>query len=165
MSGCWTFATRLVDLAHGRCLVEGGPDERVHLSGRVVLGHPVVAVREDAEAGEGVDEALRVVPGVRGVPVVLLVRDVGERAAHLALDGVGGQEGLGVHRVEVIDAVEQRRLVPGRAQGAGDDIEDDRPAQAPDVDRPRRRLRIVDDLRPGDPGRQLVGPLHPRAKP
>ena len=30
------------------------------------------------------------------------------------------------------------------------DVEDDRPAQAPDVDRPGRRLRVVDDLRAAD---------------
>ena len=33
-------------------------------------------------------------------------------------------------------------------QGAGDDVEDDRPAQAADVDRAGRGLRVVDDLGP-----------------
>ena len=75
-----------------------------------MLAHPVVAVREDAEPGERVDEALGVVARVRRVPVALLVRDVRERAAHLALDGVGGQERLGVHRVEVVDPVQERGL-------------------------------------------------------
>ena len=51
-----------------------------------------------------------VVAGVRGVAVAGLVGDVGERPAHLALDRVGRQERLGVHRVEVVDAVEERRL-------------------------------------------------------
>ena len=53
---------------------------------------------------------LRVVAGVGRVAVAGLVRDVGQRPAHLALDGVGRQEGLGVHRVEVVDAVEERGL-------------------------------------------------------
>ena len=34
------------------------------------------------------------------------------------------------------------------------------PAQAADVDRPRRRLRVVDDLRAADPGREFVRPVH-----
>ena len=37
------------------------------------------------------------------------------------------------------------------------DVEDDRAAQAADVDRPRRRLRVVDDLRAAD--------ARPRARP
>ena len=60
-----------------------------------------------------------VVPRVRGVAVAGLVRDVGERAAHLALDGVGRQERLGVHRVQVVDAVEERRLEAARRAARG----------------------------------------------
>ena len=104
--------------------------------------------------------SLRVVARVRGVAVAGLVGDVGQRPAHLALDRVGRQERLGVHRVEVVDAVQQRRLDAVGAQRAGDDVEDDRPAQAPDVDRPRWRLRVVDDLRAADPGREFVRPVH-----
>ena len=100
--------------------------------------------------------------GVAGVAVAGRVRDVGERPAHLALDGVGRQERLGVHRVEVVDAVQQRRLEAVGAQRPGDDVEDDRAAQAADVDGPRRRLRVVDDLRPADPRRELVRPVHAR---
>ena len=48
------------------------------------------------------------------------------------------------------------------AQRAGDDVEDDRAAQAADVDRPRRRLGVVDDLRAADPGREFVRPVHAR---
>ena len=70
------------------------------------------------------------VAGVARVAVAGRVGDVGQRPAHLALDGVGRQERLGVHRVEVVDAVEERRLDAVGAQGAGDDVEDDRPAQA-----------------------------------
>ena len=82
------------------------------------------------------------------------------------VDRVGRQQRLGVHRVEVVDAVEERRLDAVRAQRAGDRVEDDRPAQAPDVDRPGRRLGVVDDLRAGvtDPQREFVGPIH-RAPP
>ena len=62
-------------------------------------------------------KSLGVVAGVRRVAVAGLVGDVGERPAHLALDRVGGQERLGVHRVEVVDAVQERRLEP-RARSA-----------------------------------------------
>ena len=73
----------------------------------------------DAEAGEDVDEDLGVVAGVRRVAVGGLVRDVGQRPAHLVLDRVGRQEGLGVHRVHVVDAVEERRLEPARGGAPG----------------------------------------------
>ena len=151
-----------VDLAHEGRLVQRGPDERVQVAGRVDVAHPVVAVGVDAEPRERVDERLGVVPGVGGVAVADLVRDVGQRTAHLGLDRVRCQERLGVHRVEVIDAVEQRRLDAVRAQRPGDRVEDDRPAQAADVDRPRRRLGVVDDLRTGvaDPLREFVRPIH-----
>ena len=112
-----------------------------------MLAHPVVAIGVDAEARERVDEGLGVVAGVRRVAVADLVGDVGERSAHLVVDRVGRQQRLGVHRVEVVDAVEERRLDPVRAQRAGDRVEDDRAAQAADVDGPRRRLGVVDDLR------------------
>ena len=64
----------------------------------------------DAETGEDVDEDAREVAGVARVAVAGRVGHVGERPAHLALDGVGRQERLGVHRVQVVDAVQQRRL-------------------------------------------------------
>ena len=115
----------------------------------------------DPEAGEDVDEGLGVVPRVRRVAVAHLVRDERQRAAHLVLDRIGGQERLGVHRVHVVDAVEERGRQAAIAQGAGDDVEDDGAAQAADVDRPGRRLRVVDDLRSLDRRRQLVRPVHP----
>jgi hypothetical protein len=120
----------------------------------------------DPEASERVDEGLRVMPRVRRVAVVDLVGDVGERPPHLMIDSVGRQERLGVHGVEVVDAVEQRRPDPVRAQRARDRVEDDRAAQAADVDGPRRRLRVVDDLRARvtDPLCQLVRPVHRRRR-
>ena len=63
---------------------------------------------------------------------------VGQRAAHLALDRVGREQRLGVHRVHVVDAVEQRRLEAAGAEGARDDVEDDGAAEAADVDGPGR---------------------------
>jgi hypothetical protein len=142
---------------HGRA-IQRGADVRIHVARGVVLAHPVVAIRVDAEAGEDVDEALRVVARVRGVAVGLLVGDVGEGAAHRLVHRVGRQERLGVHRVEVIDAVQERGLAPGGAQRPGDHVEDDRPAQAADVHGSGRRLGVVDDLRSGDPRGQLVRP-------
>ena len=73
----------------------------------------------DAEARERVDEDLGVVAGVRRVAVALLVGDVGQRAAHLVLDRVGRQERLGVHRVEVVDAVQELGLEAARARARG----------------------------------------------
>ena len=151
-----------VDVADERRLVQRRADERIQVTGRVDVAHPVVAVRVDAEPRERVDERLGVVSGVGGVAVALLVRDVGERTAHLGLDRVRGQQGLGIHRVEVVDAVQERRLDPVRAEGPRDRVEDDRPAQAADVDGAGRRLGVVDDLRTGvaDPLREFVSPIH-----
>jgi len=149
-----------VHLADHGGAIERDADVRVHVASGVVLAHPVVAVGADAEPRKRVDEDLRVVARVRGVPVVGLVGNVGERASHLAFDRVGRQQRLGIHRVQVIHPVQERGVVPGGAQRARDHVEDHGAAEAADVDRPRRGLRIVDDLRTGDPGRQLVGPLH-----
>ena len=149
-----------VDVADDRGLVERGPDERVHLAGRVDVAHPVVAIRTDAQPGEDVDEDLGVVASVRGVAVRLLVRDVGERPAHRAVDGVGRQERLGVHRVHVVDAVEIGRLEAASAHRPHDDVEENGATKAADVDGPRGGLRVVDDLRAGDAGRKLIGPVH-----
>ncbi len=115
----------------------------------------------DAQPGEQVDEDLGVMAGVRGVAVADLVGDVGQRLAHLGRDRVRGQERLGVHRVEVVDAVQQGRRDIVGAQRARDRVEDDRPAQRSDVDRPRRGLRVIDDLgaRVADPQREFVRPV------
>ena len=149
-----------VDVANAVRPVERQPDERVNRAALVDLAHPVIAVRTDAKPGECIDEQLRMVAGVRRMTVAGLVRDVGQRAAHLVLDGVRGKERLGVHRIEVVDAVQELGLEAVRAQGADDHVEDDRPAQAADVDRPGRRLAVVDDLRPADRYGEFVGPVH-----
>ncbi len=149
-----------VDLTDQRSAIEREPDVWVHRARRVDVAHPVIAVGLDPETGEHVDEDPREMAGVAGVAITGRVGDVGERPAHLAIDGVGRQQRLGVHRVHVIDAIQQRRLQAVGAQSPGDDVEDDRPAQAADVDRPGRRLRVVDDLRAADPGRELVRPVH-----
>src|SRR5450756_203972 len=72
----------------------------------------------------------------------------------------GGQERLGIHRVHVVDAVEERRRHAAVAQCPGDDVEDDRATETPDVNRPGGSLRVVDELRPVNGGGQLVGPVH-----
>jgi hypothetical protein len=58
-----------------------------------------------------------------------------QRPTHLAVDGVWRQKRLCVHRVEVVDAVEVRRVEAVRAERAGDRVDDHRAAQAADVDR------------------------------
>ena len=73
-----------------------------------------------------------------------LIGDVCERPAHLVLDRVGRQKRLGVHRVEIIDPVEQRRIDLVRTKSARDRIKDDGAAEAPDMHR-------------------WVGPFRPRA--
>ena len=134
------------------------PDVGIHLAGGVDVAHPVVAIGMDAEARERLDEPPGMVPRVGRVAVGLLVGHVGERPAHLALDRVGGQQRLGVHRVEVVDAVQQGRLEAAGAQGPGDDVEDDRAAQGADVDGAGRRLAVVDDLGAADARRPARPP-------
>ncbi len=149
-----------VDVTHERRAVERRPDVGIEVAGRVDVRHPVVAVGSDAEAIERVDEELCEVARVARVAVTDGIGDVGERPAHLPVDCVGREQGLRIHGVHVVDAVEVRRLEPGRAQRPDDDVEDHRPAQAADVHRPRRRLRVVDDLRARDACRELIRPIH-----
>ena len=154
-----------VDLADLGGAVERNADVGVHLTARVDLAHPVVAIRVDAKAGERIDEDLRVVAGVGRMAVVALVGNVCERAAHLALDSVGAQQRLGVHGIHVVNAVQVGRLDAIGPKRTGNDVEDDGAAEATDVDRAGRCFRVVDDLRTADGGRQLVGPVHRRRGP
>ncbi len=154
-----------VHVTHDLRPIKRLPDERVHLPGRVDLAHPVVAVGPDAQAVERVDEHLRVMAGVRRVAITGEVGDVRERHAHVALDGVGRQQRLGIHRVEIVDAIEQGRLEPAGPQGSRDDIEDDGPTEAADMDSAGRGLGVVDDLRPLDRCGELVSPVHARSPP
>jgi hypothetical protein len=148
-----------IDLANDGGLVQGGPDERVHLASRIDVAHPVIAIRPDPKPVEGINENLGVVASVRGVAIRLLVRNVRERLAHRVGDSVRRQERLGVHRIHVVDAVEIRDLKPARPHRANDDVEENGTTQAADVDSPRRRLRVVDDLRPADALCEFVSPV------
>ena len=56
---------------------------------------------------EGVDEDAGEMPGIARVAIPDRVWHMGERPAHFAFDGVGGQERLGIHRIHVIDPVQQ----------------------------------------------------------
>ena len=114
----------------------------------------------DAEPGEEVDEHLGVMAGVRRMTVRNLVRDVGQGPAHLVVDCVGRQERLGIHRVHVVDAVQERRVDVGPTQRPDDDIEDDGTAERADMDGPGRGLAVIDDLRSADARCKLVGPVH-----
>jgi hypothetical protein len=145
-------------------IVQGAADVRVHAAGAVDLAHPVVGVGPDAKAVEGVDEDAGEMPGIRGVAVAGRVRHVRERHAHRALDCIGGQQSLGVHRVEVVDAIAQLDLATGIAERAGNRVDHDRPAEAADVDRARRCLRVVDDLAAPGRRRDLVSPEHARTR-
>ena len=63
---------------------------------------------------------------------------------------------------EVVDAIEVGGLHAGGADGAHEDVVDDRSTQAADVDGAGGGLRVVEDLGSGESGRQLVGPEHGR---
>jgi len=149
-----------VDLADERGAIEGEADERVDRTGRVDVAHPVVTIRVDAETRERVNELAGEMSRVARMAVASRIRDVRQRAAHLAIDCVRGQQRLGIHGIHVVDAVEQRRLDSIGPEGAGDHVEDHRSAQAADVHRPGRRLRIVDDLGSDSLPRELVSPIH-----
>ena len=92
-----------------------------------------------------------------------LVGDVGERAAHLALDRVGRQERLGVHRVEVVDAVEERRLDARCARRAR--VMTSRmtgPRRLPTWTVPDGVFESLTTCGPLTRRRELVGPVHVR---
>ena len=95
-----------VDVAHDFGAVERHADVSVHLAGGVDLAHPVDAIRPDPEALERVQEEPGEVARVRVVAVAGRIRHVSQRAAHGRLHGIGRQQGLGIHRVQVVDAVE-----------------------------------------------------------
>jgi hypothetical protein len=125
-AGRWRRAVDLADLRADRA-PSGCTDPS---PGRVDVAHPVVALGLDAEpANVSMKMPAKWRAYERGSRRPGPGR--GQRPAHLALDGVGRQERLGVHRVEVVDAVEERGLEAARAQRAGDRVEDDRPAEAP----------------------------------
>jgi hypothetical protein len=149
-----------IDLADRGGRVEGGADVSVHGARAIDLAHPVIGIGADAEPVEGLDEDAGEVPRVRGVTVARGIGNVCQRHAHRALDGVGGEQRLGVHRIEVVDAVAQLDLHARVAERAGDGVDHHRPAQAADVDGPRRGLRVVDDLAAGGRRCELVSPEH-----
>ena len=55
--------------------------------------------------------------------------------AHVALDGVGGQEGLRVHGVQVVHAVQEAAGATGLPQGAVDGVMEDDAAERSDMHR------------------------------
>ena len=103
---------------------------------------------------------LGVVTGIGGVAVAGLVRDGRQGRAHVAIHRVGRQERLRIHRIHVVDPVDQGRGDAVGTQRSHDHVEDDGPAEAPDVDGARRGLAVVDDLGAGHPRRQLIRPVH-----
>ena len=112
------------------------------------------------KAREHIDEDAGEMARIARMAVAGRIGHVRQRAAHLALDGVRGEQRLGVHRVEVIHAVQQGRPDAVGAQRSRNDVEDDGSAQAADVDGPGRGLGVVDDLRPDRLLRKLVSPVH-----
>ena len=149
-----------IDVADGGGAVEGPTDEGVHGARTVDLAHPVIGVGPNAEAVEGVHEDPGEVPGVRVMTVTGGIGHVRQRHAHGALDGIGRQERLGIHRVEIVDAVAELHRDVRPTKRAGNGVDHHRTTQASDVNGARRRLRVVDDLRAGSRRGELVSPEH-----
>ena len=59
---------------------------------------------------------------------------MGQRHTHVPVDRVGGQQRLGVHGVQVVDAVAELRREAMIAQGARDGVMEHHAAQAAHVD-------------------------------
>ena len=141
--------------------VEREPDVRIHRAGRVDVAHPVVAVGVDAEPGERLDEHAGEVAGVARVAVAGRVGDVAPAGGpsrdrwRRASGAPGRPSGRGRRRRTGASS-----RCPLARSARTIDVEDDRAAQAADVDRPGRRLGVVDDLRAADPGREFVSPVH-----
>ena len=149
-----------VQLADRVRAVERAADEGVHRAVGVELAHPV-DLGSDAEPREGAHEQLaHEVARIGRGRAAFRGRHVRERDAHVALHRIGGQEGLGVHGVEIVHPVEEAARPAGQEQRPMDGVvEDDAPERA-DVHGARGRLRVVDDLRSIEPCRQLVSPEH-----
>ena len=137
-----------VDGSHSIGSIQRELDIGIHPAGRVQLADPV-ELGLDTERLERAEEDLaHEMAGVVGRAAAFRGRDAAQRCAHVALDGVGGQQRLRVHGVHVVHAVEKGGIDAGLPQRPIDRIVEDDPSQAADVDRARRRLRIVDDLAP-----------------
>ena len=87
---------------------------------------------------------------------------VGQRHAHVALDRVGRQQRLGVHRVEVVDAVEERRLVPLARSARAMASRTTGPRRLPTWTVPDGVFESLTTCGPLTRGRELVRPVHAR---
>ena len=149
-----------VDLANPIGSVQRELDVRIHPARGVELADPV-ELRGDTERLEGPEEDLPYeVPGVVGRAATFRRGHAGKWRTHVAVDGIGCELGLGVHRVHVVDAVEERRGHTRCLQRAMDGVVEYDPTQRSDMDRPRRGFGIVDDLRSADGSGEFVGPIH-----
>ena len=116
------MADSKVDVADPIGPVQGELDVRIHSTGRVQFADPV-ELGLDAERLEGPKEDLAdEMAGVVGGAAALGRGHARERGAHVAIDRVGRQLGLGVHGVHVVDAVEERGRQPRAQQRAMDRV-------------------------------------------
>ncbi len=150
-------ADRAVDLQDHGGSVERLLDVGVHVPGRIALAHPI-ELGLDPQALERLEEQTGEVARVVGRVAPRGGGHVREGPAHGRLDGIGRQQGLGVHGVQVLDAVTERDVQAAFRDGAADGIVEHHAAQAAHVDGARGSLGIVDDLRPIDGRGKLVGP-------
>ncbi len=124
-----------VDVDHERGTLQGQPQVWVDRAGGVQIAHPVQLGMdaESVERGEvRAHEGPRVVRS--GGRLVGRRGHTHEWRAHVAVDRVARQQRLVVHRVHVVDAVEESRVDTTLAQRPPDRVVDDRAAQAADMD-------------------------------
>jgi hypothetical protein len=115
---------------------------------------------DDAKPREQCDEASRVVFTEVARDRRLRRRDVRKRLAHVLRHPCLIAHGLGVHRVVVVDRVDESNVEPVALERSIQRIADDGAAQPRDRYRTGRSLRVADDVRPSlfEEPRLLVGP-------
>ena len=140
-------ANLLVDAADHVRLAQNGLDGLIEPARPVNVPQPV-ELRTDAQLGEHPEKLRDVVlrhvlgrrPGRR--------RRVAQRRPKVLLEMLRRAVGYLVHRVIVVHPEKVSRRNAFGPERAENDIVDQRPAQRANVGAPRRRLRIVDRLRP-----------------
>jgi hypothetical protein len=123
-----------VDVEDHVRVVEGASHVRVHRARRVLLAHPV-QLGVNAEVGEGLQEERREMARVVWMGTALRGRDVSQRDAHVLLDGIGRQQRLGVHRVEILYPVAELYLAAMPGDRPANGVMEHDAAQAAHMDR------------------------------
>ena len=143
-----------VDLDQLIGAVEGDPDRVVEPAGLVHLARPVdLRLRADLRPHLGEPEPE--VPRITGASADGR-RDLGQRHAQIPVELGRHACRAGIHRIVVIEPVQERRLPPPGLQPACHAVVQHDTPQRPDVDRPRGALRVVHDVAIGRTGGEDV---------